>query len=56
MIKVSDINVLSTCEHRFVTIDGNSRVAYIPKDKIIGLSKINRIVNFFAQPGKSRKD
>jgi GTP cyclohydrolase I len=49
MIKVSDINVLSTCEHHFVTIDGNSRVAYIPRDKIIGLSKINRIVNFFAQ-------
>jgi GTP cyclohydrolase I len=49
MIKVSGISVLSTCEHHFVTIDGNSRVAYIPKDKIIGLSKINRIVKFFSQ-------
>ena len=49
MVRVSDISVLSTCEHHFVTIDGNSRVAYIPKDKIIGLSKINRIVKFFAQ-------
>jgi GTP cyclohydrolase I len=49
MIKVSDISVLSTCEHHFVTIDGVARVAYIPKDKIIGLSKINRIVKFFAQ-------
>ena len=49
MVKVSDISLTSTCEHHFVTIDGNARVAYIPKDKIIGLSKINRIVRFFAQ-------
>ena len=49
MVKVSEISVLSTCEHHFVTIDGSSSVAYIPKDKIIGLSKINRIIRFFAQ-------
>jgi GTP cyclohydrolase I len=49
MIKVSDISLTSTCEHHFVTIDGTARVAYIPRDKIIGLSKINRIVRFFAQ-------
>jgi GTP cyclohydrolase I len=49
MVQVSDINLTSTCEHHFVTIDGTARVAYIPKDKIIGLSKINRIVRFFAQ-------
>ena len=49
MVKVNNISVISTCEHHFVTIDGASRVAYIPKDKIIGLSKINRIVRFFAQ-------
>ena len=49
MIKVQDIGVTSTCEHHFVTIDGKATVAYIPKDKIIGLSKINRIVNFFAK-------
>ncbi len=49
MVKVDNINVISTCEHHFVTIDGASRVAYIPKNKIIGLSKINRIVRFFAQ-------
>ena len=49
MIKISDISVISTCEHHFVTIDGSSRVAYIPKDKIIGLSKVNRIVKFFSQ-------
>ena len=49
MIKISDIGMTSTCEHHFVIIDGTARVAYIPKDKIIGLSKINRIVRFFAQ-------
>ena len=49
MVKVSDISLTSTCEHHFVTIDGVAKVAYIPKNKIIGLSKINRIVRFFAQ-------
>ncbi|MDH3220082.1 MAG: GTP cyclohydrolase I FolE [Gammaproteobacteria bacterium] len=49
MVKVSDISLTSTCEHHFVTIDGTAKVAYIPKGKIIGLSKINRIVRFFAQ-------
>lgn len=49
MIRVKDVNVTSTCEHHFVTIDGLADVAYIPKDRVIGLSKINRIVRFFAQ-------
>ncbi len=49
MITVDDIAVTSTCEHHFVVIDGGAKVAYIPSKKIIGLSKINRIVNFFAQ-------
>jgi GTP cyclohydrolase I len=49
MIRVSQIDLTSTCEHHFVTIDGLADVAYIPKQRIIGLSKINRIVRFFAQ-------
>ena len=49
MLKVRDIDLSSTCEHHFVTIDGRATVAYIPRKKIIGLSKINRIVRFFAQ-------
>jgi GTP cyclohydrolase I len=49
MIRVDDIAVSSTCEHHFVAIDGMATVAYIPKHKVIGLSKINRIVAFFAQ-------
>ena len=49
MVKVSNITVTSTCEHHFVTIDGLAKVAYFPRGKVIGLSKINRIVQFFAK-------
>jgi len=49
MVKIRDIDLTSTCEHHFVTIDGVAKVAYIPGDRIIGLSKINRIVKFFGQ-------
>ncbi|WP_434360259.1 GTP cyclohydrolase I FolE [Parasalinivibrio latis] len=49
MVRVKNISLTSTCEHHLVTIDGSATVAYIPKDKVIGLSKINRIVRFFAQ-------
>ncbi len=47
MVKVDNITVTSTCEHHFVVMDGFAKVAYMPSDKIIGLSKINRIVQFF---------
>ena len=43
------ITVSSTCEHHFVVIDGFAKVAYIPKDKVLGLSKMNRIVEFFSK-------
>jgi GTP cyclohydrolase IA len=49
MITVRNITLTSVCEHHFVTIDGKATVSYIPKDKVIGLSKINRIVTFFSQ-------
>lgn len=48
-VQVTDISLTSTCEHHFVTIDGTASVAYIPKQTVIGLSKINRLVSFFAQ-------
>ena len=48
-VHVADISLTSTCEHHFVTIDGTANVAYIPKTTVIGLSKINRLVSFFAQ-------
>ncbi len=48
-VQVTDISLTSTCEHHFVTIDGTANVSYIPKGTVIGLSKINRLVSFFAQ-------
>jgi len=44
-----NIKLHSICEHHFMPIIWVAHVAYIPKDKIIGLSKINRIVDFFAK-------
>ncbi len=49
MVRIDEISVVSTCEHHFITIDGVASVAYIPSGNIIGLSKVNRIVRFFAQ-------
>lgn len=49
MVCVQDIEVMSMCEHHFLPIDGFVTVAYIPKSKVIGLSKINRVVEFFAK-------
>ena len=49
MVIERDITMMSNCEHHFVTIDGKAHVAYIPKTKVLGLSKINRIVEYFAR-------
>jgi GTP cyclohydrolase IA len=49
LITVRDVKVMSNCEHHFVVIDGVANVAYIPKDKVLGLSKINRIVEYFSR-------
>lgn len=49
MVTVKDIAIISVCEHHFVTIDGRATIAYIPKDKVIGLSKINRVAKFFSR-------
>ena len=49
MVLVNDVTLTSTCEHHFVTIDGMVSVAYYPKNWVVGLSKINRVVAFFAQ-------
>lgn len=43
------VTVHSSCEHHFVTIDGLATVAYIPHNKVLGLSKINRIVQYFSK-------
>ncbi|MFV8249722.1 GTP cyclohydrolase I FolE [Bdellovibrio bacteriovorus] len=49
MIVVQNIGCLSFCEHHFLPIDGFATVAYIPNKKVIGLSKINRIVQYFSR-------
>ena len=49
MVIEKDITMMSNCEHHFVTIDGKAHVAYIPKGKVLGLSKLNRIVEYFAR-------
>lgn len=49
MIVVRDINFYSHCEHHLTIIEGKAQVAYIPNQKIIGLSKIARLVDIFAQ-------
>jgi GTP cyclohydrolase I len=49
MVVERNINVQSNCEHHFVVIDGLATVGYIPKQKVLGLSKINRIVEYFAK-------
>jgi GTP cyclohydrolase I len=40
---------MSQCEHHGVVIDGKAVIAYIPSDKVIGLSKLNRLANYFAR-------
>jgi len=49
MVIERNINVQSNCEHHLVIIDGLATVAYIPKDRVLGLSKINRIVEYFSK-------
>lgn len=49
MIVVKDVSIISFCEHHFVTIQGKANIAYIPKKRVIGLSKINRIAKYFSR-------
>jgi len=49
MVIIKDITSMSACEHHFVTIDGKCHIAYIPNEKVLGLSKINRIVEYFSR-------
>ena len=45
---ITRVNIVSFCEHHLVPMIGTAYVGYLPKDKIIGLSKISRIARYFA--------
>jgi GTP cyclohydrolase I len=49
MVLVKDIEFFSLCEHHLLPFFGRMHVAYLPSDKVIGLSKIPRIVDMFAR-------
>lgn len=49
MLVERNINVNSTCEHHFLPIVGKAHVAYVSSGQVIGLSKINRVVDYFAR-------
>jgi GTP cyclohydrolase I len=49
MVVVKDIEFYSQCEHHILPIIGKAHVAYIPDGKVVGLSKIPRVVNVFAR-------
>jgi len=49
MLVEKDITVFSNCEHHFVPIYGKAHIAYISSGKVIGLSKLNRIVEYFSK-------
>ena len=49
MVVERNVSVQSNCEHHFVVIDGLATVAYVPNNKVLGLSKINRIVEYFSK-------
>ncbi len=49
MVLVKEINFYSLCEHHMLPFFGTAAVAYIPKEKVIGLSKIPRLVDIFAR-------
>ncbi|PNA58745.1 GTP cyclohydrolase I FolE, partial [Pseudomonas sp. MPR-LB3] len=49
MVLERNITVQSMCEHHLLPFLGGAHVAYIPKNKVLGLSKLNRIVDFFCR-------
>lgn len=49
MVLVKDIDFVSHCEHHMVTINGKAHVAYWPNKKVVGISKLARVVDVFAR-------
>lgn len=49
MVAVKDITFYSMCEHHFMPFFGKAHVAYLPESKVAGLSKVNRLVEFYSR-------
>ncbi len=49
MLVERDITLYSSCEHHFVPIIGKAHIAYMPNEHVIGLSKLNRVVQYYAR-------
>lgn len=49
MLVERDITIYSYCEHHFVPIIGKAHIAYFPKENVVGLSKLNRIAQYYAK-------
>ena len=49
MLLERDITLFSCCEHHFVPIIGKAHVAYLPGENVVGLSKLNRVVQYYAR-------
>lgn len=56
MISVTDIPFYSICAHHFLPFFGRAHVAYIPRERLVGLSKITRVVDFYARRPQLQED
>lgn len=55
MVMLTGIDFVSHCEHHMMTILGTAHVAYLPKDRVVGISKLARVVDAFAQRLQSQE-
>ena len=49
LVVLKDIRVVSCCEHHMLPVTGKAHVAYLPRDRVVGISKLSRVVNGFAR-------
>jgi len=49
LVVLKDIRVVSCCEHHMLPVTGVAHVAYLPRDRVVGISKLSRVVNGFAR-------